>query len=932
MTIKPWREIAIPHNDVLQGSFQQSEFAADITQVAQGRAHPEYQDARQFFARTFITEGMRLLLTAVARRLCGLGGEPVIQLQTAFGGGKTHTMLAVYHLANHHDRTQQLEGIPTLLDQAGISDLPRARVAVLDGINLSVSRGKAHGDITAHTLWGELAWQLAGADGYALVDAEDKSGTAPGKDTLIALLQQAAPCVVLIDELQKYFSDLSQEGLPAGSFAANIKFIQALTEAFKAVPTAVLLASLPASLLKGGAGFGQVALDALEKHFNRVNAVWKPAAAEEAFEIIRRRLFEKTGERAEIEQVCRAFQKLYNEHDGDFPPECQSAQYLDRLCRSYPIHPEIFDRLYHTWSTLDNFQRTRGVLQYLAIVIHRLWVNNNQDGLILPGSLPLEDGEVQNKSIQYLPGGWEAIMTREVAGKPSIPYHIDGGKKEDSRFGAVQAAQRVMCTIFLATAPEDGRQNVRGIDTAHILLGTVQPGQNVGIFKDVLKRLQDSLHYLYTDQDRYWLDTKPSLRREAEGRKSNFTMADLRDEQKKRVQDTLAKGRYFAHIHYFAPSADIPDDWLLRLVVLPPEAGYSRSEKETAAAFKAAAEILEKRGEQARQKRNRLLFFAIDGDTKARLDDATRTYLAWKSINHDIDEEKLNLDTNQVKQARRSRTGAEESLKLVIRDAYKWLIIPEQYDAAPPVQWAAKAVSANAAKLIEEIENVALNEEAITREWAPIHLRDILHKYYFKDGLNEISALKVYHDCCQYLYLPRLVNDGVYKNTLREALKSTDYFGFADGKDGDKYLGFCFGKDNFNLLMEQSLLITQETAAAYQARITATPTPPPASIAARNKTTSTPVSGGNAANHDNNPPQAANRTHFFARAELNPLKAKMEFGNIFDEIIAQFSEKSGVTVHLSIEIDATATEGFDENLQRSVNENSKVLKVQGEFE
>ena len=409
-------------------------------------------------------------------------------------------------------------------------------------------------------------------------------------------------------------------------------------------------------------------------------------------------------------------------------------------------------------------------------------------------------------------------------------------------------------------------------------------------------------------------------------------MADLRDEQKKRVQDTLAKGRYFAHIHYFAPSADIPDDWLLRLVVLPPEAGYSRSEKETAAAFKAAAEILEKRGEQARQKRNRLLFFAIDGDTKARLDDATRTYLAWKSINHDIDEEKLNLDTNQVKQARRSRTGAEESLKLVIRDAYKWLIIPEQYDAAPPVQWAAKAVSANAAKLIEEIENVALNEEAITREWAPIHLRDILHKYYFKDGLNEISALKVYHDCCQYLYLPRLINDGVYKNTLREALKSTDYFGFADGKDGDKYLGFCFGKDNFNLLTEQSLLITQETAAAYQARITATPTPPPASIAARNKTTSTPVSGGNAANHDDNPPQAANRTHFFARAELNPLKAKMEFGNIFDEIITQFSEKSGVTVHLSIEIDATATEGFDENLQRSVNENSKVLKVQGEFE
>ena len=157
MSLKPWREIARPHKDVLQGTFKQSEFAADISQVVAGTAPPEYQDAQAFFSRTFITEGMRLLLISVARRLTGQGGDPVIQLQTAFGGGKTHTMLAVMHLALRKVSTDNMEGIPPLLDEAGIPDLPGARVAVIDGIKLSPSQPQQHGNITANTLWGELA-------------------------------------------------------------------------------------------------------------------------------------------------------------------------------------------------------------------------------------------------------------------------------------------------------------------------------------------------------------------------------------------------------------------------------------------------------------------------------------------------------------------------------------------------------------------------------------------------------------------------------------------------------------------------------------------------------------------------------------------------------------------------------------------------------
>ncbi|HDZ2663150.1 TPA: ATP-binding protein, partial [Klebsiella pneumoniae] len=337
MSLKPWREIARPHRDVLEGTFKQSEFAADITQVANGKAPREYQDAEQFFARTFITEGMRLLLGSVAERLTGKGGDPVIQLQTAFGGGKTHTMLAVYHLASRNVSTDRLQGIPPILDAAGISELPQARVAVIDGINLSVSQPREHGSVSTNTLWGELAWQLLGEEGYNLVEDSDRDGTSPGKEALVELLTRSAPCVVLIDELVAFLRQLEVgKQFKAGTFDSNITFVQALTEAFKAVPNAILLASLPESALEVGGTMGQKALDSLEKYFARVESVWKPVATEEAFEIVRRRLFEFAGETAQVQGIAQQYTDFYRKNAHKFPNETQSAHYYDRLCQSYP--------------------------------------------------------------------------------------------------------------------------------------------------------------------------------------------------------------------------------------------------------------------------------------------------------------------------------------------------------------------------------------------------------------------------------------------------------------------------------------------------------------------------------------------------------------------------------------------------------------------
>lgn len=951
MSLKPWSEIARPHKDVLEGTFKQSEFAADITQVATGTAPEEYQNAEKFFSRTYITEGMRLLLISVAQRLAGQGGDPVVQLQTAFGGGKTHTMLAVYHLASRKVSTDKLTGIPPVLDEAGITELPTARMAVIDGIQLSPSQVRTYGSTTVNTLWGELAWQLLGEEGYALVADSDRDGTSPGKDSLKQLLTRAAPCVILVDELVAYIRQLELgKQYKGGTFDSNISFVQALTEALKAVPNAILLASLPESELEVGGTMGQRTLNSLEKYFARVESVWKPVGSSEAFEIVRRRLFESSGERAEVEGISRQFSDFYRQHADKFPVETQSNEYYERLCSSYPIHPEVFDRLYEDWSTLDKFQRTRGVLQYLAIVIHRLWNDGNRDALIMPGSLPLDDANVRNKSIHYLPQGWEPVIEKEVDGPRSVPADIDG---HHTLFGGVQAARRTARTIFLGSAPSTQAEMIRGVQTERILLGSVQPGQTIGVFEDVLKRLRDRLHYLYAEQDRYWLDTKPNLRREMESRKQNISERDdviplLKD----RVgQFFRGQNHHFSGIHVFTPSADVPDDYGTgpRLVVLPLDAGYGRTDNNPA--YGQAEKILRNRGEQPRQKQNRLLFLAPDFDVVGRLKEQTRIYLAWRSIVTDIENGTLNQDLSHLKQSERSRDAAGQSLGQLIRETWKWLMAPVEnfVKGRPELSWEVVTVPPTAPYLVKSIEEKLREEEWLVYEWSPIHLRKVLSDWYLKDGVTEISALKVWQDSCHYLYLPRLVNDQVFRNAIAQGVESEDYFGFASGKEGDRYLGFSFGRNSLADLSESSLLIERETAAAYAEKLRAAEQPslptggeaPGAggttSPAGGTGTPLTPpgITGGQPGG--TTPPQpevtGTAKSHFYGTVELDAVKAKMDFATIMDEVVQQFTAQLGVEVTISVEIEARKKDGFDESLQRTIKENCNVLKFSSsEFE
>jgi hypothetical protein len=926
--MKPWREITVPHRDVLEGTFQQSEFAADITAVHTGRATREYQDAVAFFDRTFITEGMRLLLTQVAQRLVGKNGEPVIQLQTAFGGGKTHTMLAVYHLATRKCALSDLAGIPELIERAGLMDVAQARVAVLDGNDHGPAQPWKHGKQSVRTLWGELAWQLGGSEGFALVKEADATGTSPGKEVLRELLTAYAPCVVLIDELVAYVRQFSEgQTLSGGSYDSNLSFVQALTEAAKLVPTAIVLASLPESEVEAGSQRGVAALRALEKTFGRVQALWKPVATEEAFEIVRRRLFEPVRDAKTRDAVCRAFADAYVAEGAKLPTETQEGRYYDRLMQAYPIHPEIFDRLYEDWTTIDGFQRTRGVLKLMAKVIYRLWKDDNKDLMILPGSLPLHDGSTRNELTYHLPAGWDAVIERDIDGERAETTELEN---KEPRFGQVNAARRVARTLFLGSAPSSvaTKVSIRGIDRARVILGCLQPGQTSSVYSDALNRLADRLHYLNSSGDkaqdatRFWFDTRTNLRREMEDRKRRF---DDKTEVRGKIADALKHGAgnatFFDGVHIFTPHADVPDDSALRLVVLPPEIWYSREESRLA--FEAALESMRNNGPKPRHRWNRLLFLAADHSTLSRLNDAARVALAWGSIVDDVKEGRLNIDLLQKKQAEKELQTAEEVLPRAARECYRWLVCPvQETPTAPKPTVEAFAVNTAGGSVGREIERVCIENELVIATWSPIHLRTKLKDLYWKEGQSAAGAMAFWEDTLRYLYLPRLKDRDVLAQAIRNGAASRDFFGTAYGQHGGSFEGFHLGSENIQF-DDTLLLIEPEAARAYEekSRPVASPMPPesnqPVPTTPGPVTPIPPTPGAS--------PISPKPKSFHGTVEVAPATAKMRMVQIAEEIVSVLISDPNASVKVVVEISAEFPDGAKDTVKRAVSENARSL-------
>jgi predicted AAA+ superfamily ATPase len=827
-----------------------------------------------------------------------------------------------------------LPGIPEVLDRAGMLDVPRARVAVLDGTNRAPGQPSRYANHTINTLWGDLAWQLGGEDAFGLISESDTTGTSPGKEILRQLLASCAPCVVLLDELVVYMRQFAPgQRLSGGSFESNLSFLQSLTEAAKLVPTAVILASLPESDNQAGGSQGVVALQAMEELFNRVQAIWKTVGKEESFEIVRRRLFEPILNLVTRDKVCRAFADAYLDEGTTLPAESREARYYERLQHAYPVHPEVFERLYEDWTTIPGFQRTRGVLKLMAKVIHRLWKDQNADLLILPGSLPLYDGGgCRAELIYHLGPGWDPVVDRDIDGPGAETVELEG---KETRFGMINAACRVARTIFLGSAPSSiaAIPGNRGIDRGRVLLGCLQPGQTASIYGDALNRLADRLHYLNASGDkndsntRFWFDTRANLRREMEDRKARFKLeTDVRAKMAEVMKKITAHTSCVDGTHIFTPHGDVPDDGALRLVVLGLEKSFSKQEPKLA--FDEIQAFLKHNGPKPRYRQNRLLFLAADQTSLSRLSDCIRGALAWRSIVEDVKSGRLNIDQIQMRQAEKETSTAEDVLPRVARECYKWLLCPAMHtvtESKPEIE--VFVLNTAGASCGAEIERICQENELVIHAWSPVHLRDmVLRKYYWKPDRISVRALDVWEDMQRYLYLPRLRSRATFDKALLNGSLSSDFFGIANGEHDGQFDGFRFGGGSIQL-DDTLLLIDPIAAASYNAGREKAAAPSPVSNplpATPGGMPPSPSAGEDAKAYPGKAPDKSVKI-FSGKADVNPSLAKIKLIQLAEEVISVLSADPTATVRVSLEIEAEFPNGATDSIRRSVSENAKQL-------
>ena len=935
-TLKPWREIVTPHADVASGRYQQAEFAADLWQVHLGEGSDEYKQPQEFFRRTYLTESLTRLLVGGVQRIEGTGGDPVVQLQTNFGGGKTHSMLALYHLFSGANASE-LAGLDGVLAAAGVQRLPKAKRVVLVGNKISPGNPVTKPDGTVvRTLWGELAYQLGGPKAFARVKADDEKATNPG-DVLRELFKEYGPCLVLIDEWVAYARQLhDQSDLPAGGFETQFTFAQALTESAKLAGTCVLVISLPASDTSGsphtqaddvevGGIRGREALDRLRNVVGRVESSWRPATAEEGFEIVRRRLFEPlVGPDAFTQRdvTARAFADLYRTQRAEFPPECTGGDYETRIRAAYPIHPEIFDRLYTDWSTLVKFQRTRGVLRLMAAVIHSLWEKGDRNPLILPSTVPIDDARVQSELTRYLSDNWAPIIEKDVDGSTSLPLKIDA---EQPTLGKLHATRRVARTVYLGSAPTTTAAH-RGLEDRRVKLGCVMPGESPAVFGDALRRLAAAATYLYQDGPRFWYATQPTVTKLAEDRAEQLKRDPdtVGQELDARVRADLRKTGDFSRLHPLPRSgADVPDDRDARLVVLPAEAAYSRAPGSMAET--AAQTMLESRGHTPRLYRNTLVFLAADKARLQDLDEAVRRFLAWQSILAET--VALDLGPHQVRQAENQRQTAESTVTARLPETFQWLLVPEQGTPQVPITWQPTRLSGGDALAVRASKKLRSDESLVT-----VLASTILRKYLDDVPLwrgDHVAVKQLVDDFARYLYLPRLAGTEVLMQAIRDGLAlltwQRETFAYAESYDegAARYQGLRSGlvslsAESAGLLVKPDLAWRQMEAEA------ALPTTGGSTMKSTSgdKRDTSPAEGGGSVQ----PPAPPQPKRFHGTVTLDPTRVGRDSSRIAEEVLAHLVGLVGSTVTVTLEIDAEIPAGAPDTVVRTVTENSRTLK------
>ena len=681
-SFKPWYAVATPHEDIRQGRFAEAVFAVDIWAVVQGTAPEIYLDAEEFFRKTYLTAGLSTVIQRVASALVGGGetGDRIISLQTAFGGGKTHTLVALWHLARHGARLNDSPHADGLRKAAGGLLPERTKgVAVFTNQTCDATQGRTVADgVHLRTLWGELAYQLGGKALYERVRANDESQRVP-QGLFVEVLKEASPCLILLDELADYC--VGAAAVPVGDTNLadqTVSFIQQLTESVQQVPGAVVVATLPGSKYEvAQSEKGQEAFVTLERRFQRLGADVKPVSDQEIYEVVRARLFESiTPERESdyLEKVVQAYQGMYASHGTEVPSEAAKSTYRDQMQRAYPFHPLLIDALYTRWGSHPEFQRTRGVLRLLASIVGDLWQrrqgNTRTQHLIQPCDVRWSVDTLQASLARLWGPAYQSVAAADVIGDRSNPGVFDEERGGDYRNEAI--GEGLASAILLGSFGGQGGRS--GFSSKELKLACSRLGLNWNYGDGALLELENRCFYLHTATagslgKRYWFGTKPTLNKLVVQYRQQIASQDF-DEQIIESIRTEAQKRGLAGETWRVlvnPAEDLPEQKSLTLLILPPSVAWEENVDVKTAIQERVKSISFKCGGRDRLYRNTLLYLAGTVRGLSKLRQAHHRHAALEGVRDDYWDQ---LDDEQRDDLRKRLDTAQRATFDALGPAY----------------------------------------------------------------------------------------------------------------------------------------------------------------------------------------------------------------------------------------------------------------------
>lgn len=753
--MQKWFQIATPHEDIREGDFDESVFAAKLGRVVSGDAPEAYGNAFVFFKKTYLTNGLEQLLQKVHRKLTDGKGPGVVQLQTPFGGGKTHALILLYHYLTSG------EEIPgSLLEEMAP---PSAQVAAVVGTEANPDQGVRSEGVHRRTLWGEIVYQLGGEEAFDSIASNDASRISPGARALREVLAPLQPFVILLDEVLEYI--VRALGVPVGETtlgAQTLSFCQELTEAVSDLDRGMLVATLPSSEQEDFSESKEGNLAKLEKIFKRVEAIYTPVEGREVYSIIRQRLFEDPDEDA-LREVVDRYINVYRSKQEDLPRKVFSADYREKMELAYPFHPEVIDILYEKWSTFATFQRTRGALQLLARVAEDLWQKHEALDIIMPGDIDLNQPAIRSEFVSHLTNTFEGVIASDIAGSNAKAMQLDAANHAWDGM-----AQRTATVIFLHSF--SGDEGVHGIGTPYMKLGVAHADTTLALVSDVLQKMENELWYLNKkDGSKYYFSSVPNLNRMVIDKKGQVSSADVRKEMQSIIRGEL--GGPMSTYLWPSGSDAIPDDRELKLVVLDPDETYTKN---------VLHRWVRRKGDSYRTYPNTIFFAEPDADKYHRFQDEIKRALALREILSGIDAGHHDALKGKRSEVKRRLDEVQSDFHMRVREMYHRALAPvsngvklEDIDFGTPSIGQEALDAWYRSKLARDVDGKILSGSI-----SPAYLRA---KFLQKN--DQVSLRDVVDQFYKDVDLPSLDSPRLIAQAVQEGVRS-ESFGIVEVRDG----------------------------------------------------------------------------------------------------------------------------------------------------